>query len=94
MAHEHHIENTRRSIQRFRLPVANLYCASCADQLERTLTSRPHVVSAKVDFRANSVEVAFHAGMVDEAAIRNLIDSTRRCTCGPAVSRGNRSHAP
>ncbi len=64
-----------------RLPVANLSCVCCAEELERELKANPHIVGARVDFAGESVEVRYHPGMLDEAAIRALIDGSGRCTC-------------
>jgi Cu2+-exporting ATPase len=75
-----------------RLSVSNLYCICCAEELERTLKANPHTVDASVDFRADAVEVRYHAGKIDEAGIRNLIDNSRRCTCGPDEAANETAH--
>jgi Cu2+-exporting ATPase len=75
-----------------RIRVSDLYCPCCADQLEATLKASPHILDAKVDYSADAVEVRYHAGTLDEAAIQALIASTGRCTCGPAEARGDTTH--
>ncbi|MGH9200759.1 MAG: copper-translocating P-type ATPase, partial [Vicinamibacterales bacterium] len=46
----------------------------------------------KVNYAADEVEVRYHAGKLDQAAIQALIADTGRCTCGPAGARGNTTH--
>ncbi len=75
-----------------RLAVSNLYCACCADDLERILRANPHVVNARVDYLAEQVEVAFDAAMLDEAAIQRLINESRRCSCGTATTEQETAH--
>lgn len=84
--HQHH------SAETLRLPVRNLDCESCAEELEKSLKANPHIVSASVDFRGDAVEVKYHAGMIDEAGIRELIDGSRRCSCGPDDPAGETAH--
>jgi len=74
------------------LPVANLYCACCADELERILRANPHVIAARVDFPGRTVEVRYHGRMLDEASIKGLVASTGRCTCGPAGPKEETTH--
>jgi len=75
-----------------RLPARNLYCACCAEELERALKDNPHIRSVRVDFRREAVEVKYHPDSIDEKAIEALIDDTRRCTCGPGDGRGDTAH--
>src|SRR5438067_555735 len=62
-------------------PLKDLTCLSCAEELEKTVRSLPHVVAARVDFAAGNLTVKYHAGMVSEDAIRAAINSSGRCTC-------------
>src|SRR5688572_152026 len=75
-----------------RLPVTDLYCACCADQLEAALKANPHIVDAKVDYLADAVEVRYDAAKLDESTIQALIAATDRCTCGPAEARQDTTH--
>jgi len=75
-----------------RLPVSDLYCACCADELEAALKANPHIVDARVYYAADEVEVRYHTGTLDEAALRELIAATGRCTCGPRVPRQDTTH--
>jgi cation transport ATPase len=80
------------SIAKVKLAVTNLYCACCTDELERVLSANPHVVSARVDYLAEQVEVAFDPGMLDEAEIQQLINQSRRCSCGLATAKDETTH--
>lgn len=79
MAHQH--ATPVSSPGRLTLPVTNLYCVCCAEELEPRLRAEPHITHARVDFRAKTIDVEYHATMIDEAAIRALIDESGRCTC-------------
>ncbi len=76
-----HIEHTPGTTASLRLSVRGLNCVCCAEELERTLRASPHIVRADVDFAADAVDVEYHAGMTDEAAIRAVIDASGRCAC-------------
>src|SRR3972149_5819268 len=84
--HQHH------SVEVLRLPLRNLYCACCAEELEKALKANPHIAGAKVDFRADIVEVRYHSGMIDEAAIQELINKSGRCSCGPDEGANETAH--
>ena len=90
MTHQHHTEAA--TMATVRLPVSNLYCACCADELERTLESNSHIVNSTVDFQGETVEVRYHAGMLNEPAIQELINTTERCTCAPADTQNETAH--
>ncbi len=90
MAHEHHTQSP--STATVRLPVSNLFCACCADELGRALKASPHIISSRVDFQGETVEVRYHAGMIDEAAIQELINGTGRCGCGPEAAKQDTTH--
>jgi Cu2+-exporting ATPase len=92
MAHHTVEPSLRSSIAQVKLPVSTLYCACCADGLERSLKANPHFTVAKVDFANETVTVRYHAGMLDEAAIRGLINGTGRCVCGPKGAQQETTH--
>ena len=73
------------AIARVRLPLTELYCLCCAEELETSLRSRREIVRARVDFRAKTIEVDYHAGMTDESQVRALIDESGRCRCAPGA---------
>jgi Cu2+-exporting ATPase len=81
-----------KSLSRVRLPVTDLYCPCCADELEAALREDQRVVDARVDYAADEVEVRFQEGALDEAAIQALITGSGRCTCGPADARDKTVH--
>jgi Cu2+-exporting ATPase len=66
------------------LPVDDLYCVACAEELEKALRANPHIVSARVDFAAKTARVKVHPGMIDAEGVRALINDSARCSCGPA----------
>jgi len=84
--------STGPSIARVKLAVSNLYCACCADELERVLRANPYVVNTRVDYLAEQVEVSFDPGMLDEAEIQHLINESRRCSCGPKTTKDETTH--
>jgi cation transport ATPase len=92
MAHDHH-EQTPTAVT-VRLPVSNLYCACCADELERALKANPHVIDANVDFQGDKVEVRYHAGMLDEQAIRELINGSNPLHLRSRADAGDDASAP
>ena len=77
---------------RARVPVSNLYCPCCADELEHALKADPNIVDARVNYAADQVEVRYHAEKIDEAAIQALIAAAGRCTCGPEDPRSVTTH--
>ena len=77
---------------KLRLDVDNLYCLACAEELDKTLTANPHITRARVDFDARTVDVEYHAGMIDEAGIRAIIDESGRCTCAAEGDQGGMTH--
>ena len=87
MAHQNLEPSSGSSISEVKLPVSNLYCAYCADQLEIALKANLHIIEAQVDFAGDSVELRYDAGMLDADSIRELINASGRCTCEGANSR-------
>ena len=75
-----------------RIRVSNLYCPCCADELAAALEANPHIVDARVDYAADEVEVRYHTGTLNEAAIQKLIADSGRCTCGPPTPRQDTTH--
>ena len=74
------------------LSVADLYCVSCAEQLEATLRANPHIISAHVDFSRTEIHVQFHPGMIDEVQIRALLNDSGRCTCAGGDNSADMTH--
>jgi copper chaperone CopZ len=84
-----HLHRQHSSVSgRLRLPVTNLYCVCCAEELEARLRAEPHITRARVDFHSKTIDVGYHATMIDEAGIRALIDESGRCTCAGGRQSG------
>src|SRR5205085_83861 len=84
--HEHHqpvapAAATAGQSTELTLPLKDLSCLCCAEELQKTTRSLPQVVAAKVDFAAAKLTVKYHAGMISEDAIRAAINASGRCTC-------------
>ena len=92
VSHEHMSHSAGSGPATLRLDVDNLYCLACAEELEKHLSANPHITRARVDFDARTVDVEYHAGMIDETAIRALIDESGRCTCTGAERDGGMTH--
>lgn len=71
----------RRQVRVLTLKLADLDCVCCAEELEAELRGNPHIVRARVDFQAESLEVAYHEDMLSESEVRKLIDASGRCRC-------------
>ena len=56
-----------------RLPVSDLYCPCCADELEAALRANPHILDVKVDYAGDEVLVRYDAEALDEAGIQELL---------------------
>ena len=68
---------------------ADFACLACARAVERALRDQPHVTGVRVDYRAWTVHVTYHAGEADPAAIQALIsDRAHGCRCAPAAAAG------
>ncbi len=79
MAHQAHAATTQTA--RIDIPLKDLYCVCCGEELESAIRKLPHVTSARLDFQNDRLRVEFHAGMVTEADIRRSINESARCTC-------------
>lgn len=74
MAHLH--QQHASSPGRLTLHVTNLYCVCCAEELEARFRADPHISRARVGFRSKTVDVEYHATMIDEARSRALVDGS------------------
>ncbi len=92
MSHQHMSHAPAGAPTKLKLKVEDLYCLSCAEQLERALAAHPHITRARVDFDAGTVDVEYHAGMIDEAGIRALINESGRCSCAGEGDGGSMAH--
>ncbi|MBI5287597.1 MAG: copper-translocating P-type ATPase [Chloroflexi bacterium] len=90
MAHEHQKHDS--SSGRLTLPVTNLYCVCCAEELQDRLRAEPHVTRARVDFQRKTVDVEYHPAMIDETQIRALVEGSRRCTCAAGDPASEMTH--
>jgi P-type Cu2+ transporter len=87
MTHSHHPTTLAHAT----LSLTGLHCTGCADAVERTLKANPHIASVQLDWPNNLVHVGYHAGMIDEAAIRAIIEATG-CPCEQGEHRGHDGH--
>jgi Cu2+-exporting ATPase len=92
VSHEHMTHGATSTPGRLALAVDNLYCLACAEELEKQLSATPHITRARVDLGARTVDVTYHPGMIDEAAIRARIDESGRCTCAGEPDQGGMTH--
>lgn len=60
--------------------LTGLHCPGCADAVEAALRANPHITSVHLDWPNNVVHVGYHAGMIDDATIQGIIESTG-CPC-------------
>jgi Cu2+-exporting ATPase len=74
------------------VPVSNLYCVCCAEELKSALRAEPHISAARVDFDTKRVAVKYHVGMIDQSQIRALIEGTGRCTCNGGTPSSEMTH--
>src|SRR5581483_7646270 len=81
MAHPHAQHDA--GIARLTVPLTDLYCLCCAEELESSLRSHLYIAGARVDVHARTAEISYHNGMIDEAGVRALIDDSGRCRCAP-----------
>ncbi len=76
MTHQHHAAAPAQAT----FSLVGLHCTGCADAVERALKANPHITSVHIDWPNSIAHVSYHAGMIDEAAIRDLIEATG-CPC-------------
>jgi Cu2+-exporting ATPase len=86
MAHAHHTGPAHAA-----LSLDGLHCLDCGDAVERVLKANPHITSVHLDWANSVVHVGYHAGIIDEAAIRQLIEATG-CPCEEAGADGHAHH--
>jgi P-type Cu2+ transporter len=85
--HEHHHQEavpataSAGHVRELILPLKDLGCLCCAEELEKAIGSLPHVISARVDFAGDRLTVKYHADMTSEEAIRAVVNASGRCTC-------------
>lgn len=68
--------------------LTGLHCTGCADAVEQALKANPHITRVHLDWPNDVVHVGYHAGMIDEAAIRAVIEATG-CPCEQADHTGH-----
>ena len=77
------------------IPVENLYCVCCAEELEGTLQAADHVLKAHVDFNGGIVHIEYDGDALSSDDVRALIDRTGRCSCAgehPSPHAGHLEH--
>ncbi len=65
----------------FTIPLTQLECVCCADELESTVRANPAVIHAHVDFQAEILHIDYKPDQTDEPAIRQLVEESGRCRC-------------
>lgn len=78
MTHTHHPSVVAQGTWQ----LTGLHCPGCADAVEAALRANPHIISVHLDWPTNVVHVSYHVGMIDEATIHQIIESTG-CPCEP-----------
>ena len=58
----------------FEIPLDDVFCPCCQDDLGSAIKQLPHVVDAHVDLARKIAYVAVHAGMTDAATLRKQIE--------------------
>ena len=53
-----------------------MHCGGCAHRIEEALTHLEGVRRVKADFTAGTVEVAFEPAVLDDIALRSMIEQT------------------
>lgn len=77
------------------IPVENLFCVCCAEELERLLQTAPHVLKVHVDFTGGIVHIEYDGDALGGGDVRALIDRSGRCSCpgeGPSTHAGHLEH--
>ncbi|MGE0688528.1 MAG: heavy metal translocating P-type ATPase, partial [Dehalococcoidia bacterium] len=63
------------------IPLTQLECVCCADELDSTVRANPAVIHAHVDFQAEILHIDYKPDQTDEPAIRQLVEESGRCRC-------------
>lgn len=84
MTHSHHTQGSGHAM----FSLTGLHCTGCADAVERALKANPHITSVHLDWPNSVVHVGYHTAMIDEAAIRELIEATG-CPCEDGEHTGH-----
>ena len=71
--------------------LTTMHCTGCADAIEQQLQASPHITSVYLDWKNNTVQVGYHAGMITEADIERLI-ATTGCDCTDTSSHHGHDH--
>lgn len=87
--HLHHATGPDSPATRARavIPVRDLYCLPCAEELARALERDDRILKATVDFADATVQVEYDSGAIDAAGVRRLIDESKRCACADSAAR-------
>jgi P-type Cu2+ transporter len=68
------VDVSKDQIESLNLMVENVRCAGCMSKIERTLTSQPGVVSARVNMSTRRLAVAWHAGEIKPNTLIELVE--------------------
>ena len=64
----------RPSIQTIEVPLKDVFCPCCHDDLTAAIGRLPHVISAQVDVERKVARVTVHPGTIDAATLRSQIE--------------------
>ncbi len=86
-------EEAQQGNQQLILKLEDVHCPGCADAVERTLRSHPHITSVHLDWANNVAHVSYDSGQISHEEIERLVTTTG-CKCAPndreSVSRPTR----
>ncbi|MGH2799422.1 MAG: heavy metal translocating P-type ATPase [Thermoleophilaceae bacterium] len=70
---QHTAQHVDAATETVEVPLDDVFCPCCGDDLSAAITQLPHVVSADVDLERKVAHVTLHAGMTDAATLRREI---------------------
>ncbi|MEX2246881.1 MAG: heavy metal translocating P-type ATPase [Dehalococcoidia bacterium] len=93
--HQQHTPTRGNGLAHEAIPVEDLYCICCAEELEGALSGANGVNSARVDFTGAIVHVEYDGDALSSEDLRALIDRSGRCSCAgerPSTHAGHLEH--
>jgi hypothetical protein len=64
------------------VPLDDVFCPCCQDDLASAIKQLPHVVDAQVDLKDKVAGVTVHPGMTDGTTLRRQVETSgTRCRC-------------
>ena len=88
----HHSEVS--SVEHSAFKLGDVYCLRCAAAIEEALRAQPHVADVQLDWKADTVRVAYDPAKIGREDIQRVI-AGKGCECEPVETRGElRKHLP